>query len=118
MPILVAVLGHEKFVQMMKSGYEITVLPNFASFLVKFKQAHKAKVEWFLNILEGQQTKEGIQYMYMATNADVKEAKHQYTNERNKDHKAKVEQIMKIIDDQLTEEDIHCLSETSFSLLD
>lgn len=56
-----AVLGHEKFAQMMKSGYEITVLPDFASFLVKFKQAHKSNVKWFLNISEGQQTKEGIQ---------------------------------------------------------
>ena len=64
-----AVLGHEKFAQMMKSGYEITVLPDFASFLVKFKQAHKAKVEWFLNISEGQQIKEGIQCL--ATNVDV-----------------------------------------------
>ena len=61
MPILMAVLGHEKFAQMMKSGYEITVLPDFASFLVKFKQAHKSNVKWFLNISEGQQTKEGIQ---------------------------------------------------------
>ena len=32
MPILMAVLGHEKCAQMMKSGYEIMVLPNFASF--------------------------------------------------------------------------------------
>ena len=53
---------------------------------------------------------ECIQIQYMATDADVREAKHQYKNERNKDHKAKVEQIMKIIDDQLTEEDIHCLA--------
>ena len=61
MPILMDVLGHEKFAQMIKSGYEITVLPDFASFLVKFKQAHKSNVKWFLNISEGQQTKEGIQ---------------------------------------------------------
>ena len=46
MSILMAVLGHEKIAQMMKSGYEIVVLPDFASFLVKFKQAHKGNIEW------------------------------------------------------------------------